>query len=150
VVIEHHELGQYIPHRHPFLLIDRITQIEAFKRVVAIKNVTGSEYFFPGHFPGRPVMPGVLIIEAMAQAAATLATYSSPEDRGKVIFFAGIDGARFRKPVVPGDTLVIEILVVKARRKVWKVKATARVGDDIVCDGDLTAVIASEVGEQTA
>ena len=150
MVIEHHELGQYIPHRHPFLLIDRITHIEAFKRAVAIKNVTGSEYFFPGHFPGRPVMPGVLILEAMAQAAATLATYSSPGDRGKVIFFAGIDGARFRKPVIPGDTLIIEIQVVKVRSKVWKVKATARVGDEVVCEGDLTAVVASEGGDKTA
>lgn len=144
MAIEHHELRQYIPHRHPFLLIDRITEIEAFKRAVAIKNVTGSEYFFAGHFPDRPVMPGVLIVEAMAQAAATLATYSSPEDRGKVIFFAAIDGARFRKPVVPGDTLVIEVEVTRARSKVWKVKATARVGNELVCEGDLTAVVSSE------
>lgn len=142
MAIEHHELGQYIPHRHPFLLIDRITQIEAFKRVVAIKNVTGSEYFFAGHFPGRPVMPGVLIIEAMAQAAATLATYSTPEERGKIIFFAAIEGARFRKPVVPGDTLVIEITVEKNRKRMWKVKASARVGDDVVCEADLTAMVA--------
>lgn len=142
MAIEHHELGQYIPHRHPFLLIDRITQIEPFKRVVAIKNVTGSEYFFAGHFPGRPVMPGVLIIEAMAQAAATLATYSTPEERGKIIFFAAIEGARFRKPVLPGDTLVIEITVEKNRKRMWKVKGSARVGDDVVCEANLTAMVA--------
>lgn len=150
MVIEHHELGQYIPHRHPFLLIDRITEIEPFKRAVAIKNVTGSEYFFPGHFPGRPVMPGVLIIEAMAQTAATLATYSTPEDRGKIIFFAGIDGARFRRPVVPGDTLVIEILVKKVRSKVWKVSATAMVGDELACEADFTAMVSGGPGAQTA
>ncbi len=142
MAIEHHELGQYIPHRHPFLLIDRIMEIEAFKRVVAVKNVTGSEYFFAGHFPGRPVMPGVLIIEAMAQAAATLATYSTPEERGKIIFFAAIEGARFRKPVLPGDTLVIEITVEKNRKRMWKVKGSARVGDDVVCEADLTAMVA--------
>jgi 3-hydroxyacyl-[acyl-carrier-protein] dehydratase len=142
VVIEHHELGRYIPHRHPFLLIDRITQIEPFKRVVAIKNVTGSEYFFAGHFPDRPVMPGVLIIEAMAQAAATLATYSTPEERGKIIFFAAIEGARFRRPVVPGDTLVIEVTVEKNRKRMWKVKACARVGDEVVCEAGLTAMVA--------
>ena len=142
MVIEHHELGRYIPHRHPFLLIDRITQIEPFKRVVAIKNVTGSEYFFAGHFPGRPVMPGVLIIEAMAQAAATLATYSTPEERGKIIFFAAIEGARFRRPVVPGDTLVIEVTVEKNRKRMWKVNACARVGDDVVCEAGLTAMVA--------
>lgn len=142
MAIEHHELGQYIPHRHPFLLIDRITEIEAFKRAVAVKNVTGSEYFFAGHFPGRPVMPGVLIIEAMAQAAATLATYSTPEERGKIIFFAAIEGARFRKPVLPGDTLVIEITVEKNRKRMWKVKGSARVGDDVVCEADLTAMVA--------
>jgi 3-hydroxyacyl-[acyl-carrier-protein] dehydratase len=148
VVIEHHELIKYIPHRHPFLLIDRVTEIEPFKRAVAVKNVTGSEYFFAGHFPDRPVMPGVLIVEAMAQAAATLATYSSPDDRGKIIFFAAIDGARFRKPVVPGDTLVMEITVDKYRKRMWKVKAAAKVNGEIVCEADLTAMVAGPAGAQ--
>ncbi|MBI4665867.1 MAG: 3-hydroxyacyl-ACP dehydratase FabZ [Nitrospinae bacterium] len=140
-VIEHHEIGKYIPHRHPFLLIDRITEIEAFKRVVAIKNVTGSEYFFQGHFPERPVMPGVLIIEAMAQAAATLATYSTPSERGKIIFFAAIERARFRKPVIPGDTIRMEIDVDKAKSRMWKVNGKAFVGADLACEANLTAMI---------
>jgi len=145
VIIEHHEISQYIPHRHPFLLIDRIVEIEAFKRVVAIKNVTGSEYFFPGHFPGRPVMPGVLIVEAMAQAAAVLATFSSPGDKGKIIYFAAIDGARFKKPVIPGDTIRIEIEVEKARSRMWKVKSQAFVGEEAVCVADLTAMVSEGV-----
>lgn len=145
MIIEHHEISQYIPHRHPFLLIDRIVEIEAFKRVVAIKNVTGSEYFFPGHFPGRPVMPGVLIVEAMAQAAAVLATFSSPGDKGKIIYFAAIDGARFKKPVIPGDTIRIEIEVEKARSRMWKVKSQAFVGEEAVCVADLTAMVSEGV-----
>ncbi|MBI5815239.1 MAG: 3-hydroxyacyl-ACP dehydratase FabZ [Nitrospinae bacterium] len=142
MIIEHHELYQYIPHRHPFLLIDRIVEIEPFKRVVAIKNVTGGEYFFPGHFPGKPVMPGVLIVEAMAQAAAALATYSSPDDRGKIIYFAAIDGARFKRMVIPGDTIRIEIEVEKARSRLWKVKARATVEGETACEADLTAMVA--------
>ena len=141
MVIEHGELAEYLPHRHPFLLIDRITEIEANKRVVALKNVTGSEYFFPGHFPGRPVMPGVLIVEAMAQAGAALATYSNPEHRGQLTYFAGIDNTRFKKPVVPGDTLRLEITVTKSKARVWKMDGKAFVGETLVCESELTAVI---------
>jgi len=141
MVIEHHELHNYIPHRHPFLLVDRVLEIEAFKQAVAVKNVTGSEYFFPGHFPGLPVMPGVLVIEALAQTAATLAVYSAPENRGAIIYFAGMDNVRFKKPVRPGDTLRLEVNVNKHKGRLWKVRGTARVDGAVVCEGDLTAMI---------
>jgi len=144
VIIEHQELHKYIPHRHPFLLVDRVVEIEPFKRIVGIKNVTGSEYFFPGHFPGRPVMPGVLIIEALAQAAAVLAMYSNEKDQGKLVYFAAIDGARFKKPVEPGDTLRLEVDVEKTKSRMWKVKAAALVDGATVCEADLTAMVTDE------
>lgn len=144
MTIEHHELCEYIPHRHPFLLVDRIVEIEANKKAVGVKNVTGSEYFFPGHFPGQPVMPGVLMIEALAQTAAVLAIYSAPEYKGSIIYFAGIDGARFKKPVVPGDCLKLVVEVDKVKKRLWKVKASAMVEDEIVCQADLTAMISPE------
>lgn len=144
MAIEHYELGKYIPHRHPFLLVDRIVEIEPYKKAVGIKNVTGSEYFFPGHFPDLPVMPGVLIIEALAQTAAILAMYSSEKDQGKLVYFAAIDNARFKKPVSPGDTLHLETEVERAKSRVWKVKARALVGEDVVCEADLTAMISDK------
>lgn len=144
MTIEHHELCEYIPHRHPFLLVDRIVEIEANKKAVGVKNVTGSEYFFPGHFPGQPVMPGVLMIEALAQTAAVLAIYSAPEYKGSIIYFAGIDGARFKKPVVPGDCLKLVVEVDKVKKRLWKVKASAMVDDEIVCQADLAAMISTE------
>jgi beta-hydroxyacyl-ACP dehydratase FabZ len=144
MIIEHHELAEYIPHRHPFLLIDRIIEIEANKKAVGIKNITGSEYFFPGHFPERPIMPGVLIIEALAQTAAVLAIYSTPEHKGSLIFFAGIDKARFKKPVTPGDVVRLEVEVIKIKSRLWKVRGEAFVGDSLVCRADLTAMIESD------
>ncbi len=141
MIIEHHELRQYIPHRHPFLLVDRIIELEAFKRAVATKAVTGGEYFFPGHFPDRPIMPGVLIIEAMAQTAAVLAFISTQLEEGTIIYFAAIDNARFKRPVVPGDTLRLEVDVVKARSRMWKVKGKAFVGDELACEADLTSMV---------
>ena len=141
MIIEHNELSKYIPHRHPFLLVDRIIEMEAFKKAVGIKNVTGSEYFFPGHFPGQPVMPGVLIIEALAQTAATLAMFSNEKDQGKLVYFAAIDNARFKKPVTPGDTLRLEVEVERAKSRMWKVKARALVDGALVCEADLTAMI---------
>ncbi|NJD91701.1 MAG: 3-hydroxyacyl-ACP dehydratase FabZ, partial [Geobacter sp.] len=104
-MIEINEIMSILPHRYPFLLVDRIVEMEEGKKIVGLKNVTMNEPFFPGHFPGHPVMPGVLIIEAMAQVAAILAYKSVPENQGKVTYFVGIDNTKFRKPVMPGDQL---------------------------------------------
>ncbi len=120
-----------LPHRYPFLLVDRVLECEVGKRIVALKNVTINEPFFPGHFPHHPIMPGVMLIEAMAQAAAILAFESSrlrPDDKS-VVYFLGIDEARFKSPVVPGDQLVLEARIERHLKGVWKFAAEARVGE---------------------
>jgi len=123
-----------LPHRYPFLLVDRVLECEAGKRIVALKNVTINEPFFPGHFPHHPIMPGVMLIEAMAQAAAILAFESSklrPDDKS-VVYFLGIDEARFKSPVVPGDQLVLEARIERHLKGVWRFAAEARVGERLV------------------
>lgn len=142
MIIEHEEIKKYIPHRHPFLLVDRIIKIEAGKMAVGLKNVTGSEYFFMGHFPESPIMPGVLIVEALAQVACVLATFSRPEEMGKIIYFAGIDKARFKKLVIPGDTLMLEVEVDRTKSRLWKMKTRALVENNIVCEASITAMLA--------
>lgn len=133
------EIMKYLPHRYPFLLCDRISTIEA-DRIVGIKNVTMNEPFFQGHFPGNPIMPGVLIVEAMAQVAGLLAMHEhAPGTKG--VFFLSIDKAKFRKPVVPGDTLVMEISVIHKRGPVWRVAGTAKVGDNLVSEAEMTAML---------
>jgi 3-hydroxyacyl-[acyl-carrier-protein] dehydratase len=120
-----------LPHRYPFLLIDRVLECEVGKRILALKNVTINEPFFPGHFPHHPIMPGVMLIEAMAQAAAILAFESSklrPDDKS-VVYFLGIDEARFKSPVVPGDQLMLEARIERHLKGVWKFAAEARVGE---------------------
>jgi 3-hydroxyacyl-[acyl-carrier-protein] dehydratase len=120
-----------LPHRYPFLLVDRVLECEAGKRILALKNVTINEPFFPGHFPHHPIMPGVMLIEAMAQAAAILAFESSklrPDDKS-VVYFLGIDEARFKSPVVPGDQLILEARIERHLKGVWKFAAEARVGE---------------------
>ncbi len=122
-----------LPHRYPFLLVDRVLECEVGKRIVALKNVTINEPFFPGHFPHHPIMPGVMLIEAMAQAAAILAFESSklrPDDKS-VVYFLGIDEARFKSPVVPGDQLVLEARIERHLKGVWKFAAEARVGERV-------------------
>ena len=134
-----HEILKFLPHRYPFLLIDRVLDYEPGERLTAIKNVTINEPFFPGHFPIRPVMPGVLIMEALAQATGMLAYVSSDNmaSENSLYYFAGIDNARFRKPVEPGDQLVLEVELIKSKRGIWKFKGEAKVDGKVVASADL-------------
>jgi 3-hydroxyacyl-[acyl-carrier-protein] dehydratase len=136
------QILEILPHRYPFLLVDRVVELEPGARIKAFKNVTANEEFFNGHFPGQPVMPGVLIIEAMAQAVAILGSKSIGEDRGgRIIFLAGVDGARFRKPVKPGDRLDIEGTVIKRKAGLWKFAAVATVDGEKVAEAELMATL---------
>jgi len=144
-MIDIKEIMAMLPHAYPFLLVDRILEVEPGKRVVGIKNVTYNEPFFPGHFPGRPIMPGVLIVEAMAQTAGVLIFYSLPEDeRKKTVFFLGIDNVRFRKPVIPGDQLRMELEITRHRQAIWGFKGKAFVDENVVAEGELLAMIGEE------
>lgn len=131
---------QDLPHRYPFLLVDRVVELEKNKRIVALKNVTINEPFFQGHFPDIPIMPGVLIVEAMVQAGGILVIQSSPEEkRGKMVYFLGFDKVRFRKPVVPGDQLILELEILKVRSKVVKLAGVAKVDGKKVAQAELMA-----------
>jgi 3-hydroxyacyl-[acyl-carrier-protein] dehydratase len=136
------EIQKIIPHRYPFLLVDKIIELEEGKKAVGIKNVSANESYFAGHFPKHPVMPGVLIIEALAQVGAIIAL-KMPQYADKIAFFAGIDKVRFRKQVVPGDTLRLEVELTKIRGPVGKGEGKAFVGDDLVAEGELTFMIGS-------
>ena len=136
------EIQKLLPHRYPFLLVDRVIEVVPGKKLVAYKNVTVNEPFFNGHFPGHPVMPGVLILEALAQAAALLAYKSEGVDpTRKVTYLMGVDNARFRKPVVPGDRLQLEVEVVKHKAAVWKQKALASVDGQRVAEAEFLATV---------
>jgi 3-hydroxyacyl-[acyl-carrier-protein] dehydratase len=136
-----------IPHRYPFLLLDRVVTIESGKSLVAIKSVTVNEPFFQGHFPGLPVMPGVLIVEAMAQAGAILAMKSLDQDWSKkVAYLASLDMVKFRKPVVPGDRLELHLEVVKNKGAIWKEKGVAKVDGQIVAEAEFMAVLTDREG----
>lgn len=128
---------QIIPHRYPFLLVDRVLELEEGKRIVALKNVTFNEPFFQGHFPGNPIMPGVLVVEAMAQAGAVLLLHGRPESRGKVVYFAGIDKAKFRRPVVPGDAVRLQVEVLKLRSRTCLMRGEAYVGEKLVAEAEI-------------
>ena len=138
-----HEVLEYLPHRFPFLLIDRVLSCEPGKRITALKNVTINEPFFSGHFPHHPVMPGVLIIEALAQAAAILSfrTMNHKADDESVYYFVGIDKARFKRPVGPGDRLTLEVELKRHARSMWIFSATARVDEAVVTEADLMCTI---------
>ena len=139
------EIQEYLPHRYPFLLIDRVVEYEKDKRLVAIKNVSANEPFFPGHFPHYMVMPGVLIVEAMAQASAVLSLRSlgHKNDGRWVYYFVGIDGARFKKPVTAGDTLRLHVSLTRHLRGIWKFDTHARVDDAIVAEAQLMCTVRS-------
>ena len=139
-MLDINEIQKILPHRYPFLLVDRILEVEPGKKAVGIKNVSANESFFQGHFPGHPVMPGVLIIEALAQVGA-VSLLSLEEYRGKIALFAGIDKARFRQQVVPGDQLVLEVEVLKLRGTIGKAQAKAMVGDKVAAEAELMFAI---------
>ena len=144
-MIEIDEIMKILPHAYPFLLVDRIVEVELGKRIVGIKNVTYNEPFFPGHFPGRPIMPGVLIVEAMAQTAGILVFNSLPQEQIKTpVYFLGIDNVRFRKPVIPGDQLRLELEITKHRQSVWGFKGKALVDGNVVAEAELLAMLGDE------
>jgi len=144
-MIEIKEIMNILPHAYPFLLVDRIIEIELGKRIVGIKNVTYNEPFFPGHFPGRPIMPGVLIVEAMAQTAGVLVCNSlSGEERNKLVYFLGMDNVKFRKPVIPGDQLRLELEITKHRQSIWGFKGKALVDGKLVAEAELLAMYGEE------
>lgn len=137
------EIMRHLPHRYPFLLVDRVLECNAGKNIVALKNVTMNEPHFPGHFPHHPVMPGVLILEALAQAAAILSyvTEQKVPDESSVVYFAGIDGARFKKPVVPGDQLILKVEILRNMRGIWKYKTTAEVDGSVAAEAEMMAAL---------
>ncbi len=131
---------KYLPHRYPFLLVDRILEWVPGKSITGLKNVTMNEPFFQGHFPGTPIMPGVLIVEAMAQAGGVLAITSMPDaEQGMLMYFMGLDQVRFRKPVVPGDQLILELEIIKQRAKVLKLAGKAKVDGQVAAEAQLMA-----------
>ena len=139
------EILKYLPHRYPFLLVDRVVELDEGKRIVALKNVTMNEPFFPGHFPHHPVMPGVLIVEAMAQAAAVLSFKSmgTVPDENQVVYFAGIDNVRFKRPVMPGDQLLMEVEITANKRNIYKYRGVARVDGEVAAEADLMCALKS-------
>ena len=141
-MIDVKEIMQILPHRYPFLLVDRIESLKEGEEIVGIKNVSINEPFFVGHFPGNPIMPGVLIIEAMAQVGGILAFHSSPKEwAGSLVYFMGIDKVRFRKPVVPGDQLRLKLTTIRQKQKVFKMRGEAYVDDTLVAEAELMAAI---------
>ena len=134
---------EHLPQRFPFLMIDRVTECEPGKRIRAIKNVSANEPYFPGHFPHRPVMPGVLILEAMAQAAGILVfrTLGTRPDENSVYYYAGIDNARFKRPVSPGDQLEIEVAILGSKRGIWKFDCSARVAGGLVAEAEILCTV---------
>jgi 3-hydroxyacyl-[acyl-carrier-protein] dehydratase len=135
--MEIREIMRHIPHRYPFILVDRILELEPGRRIVGLKNVSANEPFFSGHFPGHPIMPGVLIVEAMAQVGGVLASLL-PGAEGKLAYLASIDRYRFRRPVMPGDQLITEVVVIRIRERVGKMRVSGRVDGEVVADGVLT------------
>jgi len=147
VIYDAAAIKRIIPHRYPFLMLDRIIELERRTRIVGIKQVTLNEPFFQGHFPGHPVMPGVLQIEALAQAGAVLAMIEFDDESAKLPLFSGINGARFRRPVVPGDTLRLEVTALRAGTKLQKMRGVASVDGNITAEAEILCVIADREKE---
>lgn len=139
------QIIEILPHRHPFLFVDAITELELGERIVGLKNVTINEPFFTGHFPGDPIMPGVLVVEAMAQVGGILARLSVPESRNiaadKAIYFVAIDKVKFRRPIIPGDQIVFELVALRKGTRIWKMKGTAKVNNELAAEAELVAAI---------
>jgi beta-hydroxyacyl-ACP dehydratase FabZ len=136
------EIMKILPHRYPFLLVDRILSVELDKHIVGLKNITVNEPFFIGHFPQAPIMPGVLIVEAMAQVAGILALLSTPENMGNhALYLMSLDKVRFRKPVVPGDQLILDLTVLKGKKTYFKMEGKAKVNDNLVAEAELMAMV---------
>jgi 3-hydroxyacyl-[acyl-carrier-protein] dehydratase len=144
------EILELLPHRYPFLLIDRIVEFEPAKRLVAIKNVTINEPFFQGHFPGYPIMPGVLVVEAMAQAGGVIMMAEMPDRHQKLVVFTGIEKAKFRRPVMPGDQLRLEIEVLAFRSRAGRIHGRAVVDGKLACEATLTCQVVTRQREQRA
>ena len=147
-MLEIKEIMRHMPHRYPFLLVDRIESLKQGEEIVGLKNVTINEPFFIGHFPGDPIMPGVLIVEAMAQVGGVLAFHSMPADwAGSLVFFMGIDKVRFRKPVVPGDQLRLHLTMIRQKQKIFKMRGQAFVEENLVAEAELLASIEGKKAE---
>jgi len=142
--LSYEQIQSILPHRYPFLLLDRVMELEPGKRALGKKQVSGNEWFFVGHFPERPIMPGVLIIEAMAQLAGVLALCTLKKEGVKALYFLGIDNARFRRAVVPGDELKLEVETMRGGSKIWKLQGRAFVGDDLVAEAEILASVGGE------
>jgi 3-hydroxyacyl-[acyl-carrier-protein] dehydratase len=148
VIYDSRAIQKILPHRYPFLLVDKIIELEPRVRIVGIKQVTINEHFFAGHFPEAAVMPGVLQIEALAQVGAILALREFPNREEKIPFFSGIENARFRRPVVPGDTLTLEVTALRIGTKVQKMRGEARVDGQLTCEAEIMCIIADRPKEQ--
>jgi len=140
------DIQALLPHRYPFLLVDRIIELEEATRIVGIKNVTANEQFFQGHFPGRPIMPGVLLLEVMAQVGGVLARKTAVGKGRPTVFLTGIEKAKFRRPVVPGDQLYVEVKVVRRKGPFWKMSGQITVDATLVCEAEMTAMVSEEEG----